>query len=191
MSAIPPGAVLSADEPAGLGPPAWGIFDQSGNPIIAVTDAAMVEVDSVGAVEYSRDYRISDAPQEQGAFESYNKVQVPFRAILTFYVSTTRFLFLSSIEAAVASLALYVVAVPEWSYPSANLTHYSYRRDVRGGVSLLRVDVWLEEVRIALVQAGSSGQINQGNTASTNAASPTHSGTVQAVPPVNLLGGAF
>lgn len=189
MSAIPPLALLGADLPligSVFGPPQWGIFDQGGNPIIAVGDASMVAVDAVGGVDYSRDYRISTYPQEQGAFASYNKVQVPFRAVLTFFISTTRFEFLSSVEQAVATLDLYVVATPEWSYPNANLTHYSYRRDSRNGVTLIRVDVWAEEVRVVSVSPGAQGQINQGNTQSTNAASPFSSGIVQAAPATSL-----
>lgn len=173
-----------------FGPPLWGIYDQDGNPIISVDSASDVEADSVAAFEYARDYRISNYPQEQGAFESYNKVQVPFRAIVSFFVGAARFNFLANIEQAVASLDLYAVFTPEWSYPNANLTHYSYSRDVRQGATLLRIDVWLEEVRIALVSPGATtGSINQGNAQSTNAAAPASSGTVQAVPASSVLPG--
>jgi len=174
VSEIPPGLV-SADSPqvgSIFGPQLWGIYDQSGGIVL--------EVDSVAAVEYARDYRVSDYPQEKGGFESYNKVQVPFRAIVSFFISTARYNFLANIENAVASLDLFAVFVPEWSYPSANLTHYSYRREARSGVTLIRVDVWCEEIRIVSVSAGASGTISRGNTASTNAASPQASGTVQA-----------
>ena len=82
-------------------------------------------------------------------FESYNKVQVPFSAKLEFLIASTREEFLQSVETAVASLSLVTVVTPEISYPSANLVHYGYRRESRSGVSLIRVSVWCQEIRIA------------------------------------------
>jgi hypothetical protein len=162
--------LLVADSPgliAAFGPPQWGIFSQDGGPILTV--------DSVADVEYARDYRISDYPQEQGAFQSYNKVQVPYQAKLGFYIAESRAQFLNAIEAAVKSLDFVTVVTPEIRYPSANLTHYSYRRDVRSGVTLIRVEVWCEEVRIVSAIVPSNPQ-------STNAATPSQSGQVQPIP---------
>lgn len=179
-------SLLFADSPAIgtiFGPPQWGIYDQGGAPVIAVDAAAMVEADAVAAVQYARDYRVPDYAQEQGSFETYNKVQSPFSAQVSFWISQSRFEFLAAVEAACASLDLYVVVVPEWSYPSANLIHYSFNRDVRQGVTLIRVDVWLKEIRVTNVSPGTTGQLNSGNTQAVNGAIPSYSGTVQAVPP--------
>ena len=162
-----PPALLTADSPglgAAFGPAQWGIFGQDGAPLLAV--------DSVADIEYARDYRISDYPQEKGAFASYNKVKTPYRAKMGFYISQTRAAFLNAIEAAVASLDFVTVATPEISYASANLTHYTYRRQVKSGVTLIRVEVECEEVRVL---AGTQPAAAQ----STNAASPTQSGDVQ------------
>lgn len=162
--------LLTADVPGieGLfGPPQWGIFGQDGSEILTV--------DSIASVEYARDYQISDYPQEKGAFESYNKVQVPYQAKVGFYIGPSRFDFLNAIEDAVASLDFVTVVTPEISYPQANLTHYSYRREARNGVTLIRVDVWCEEVRIVAEAAFESTQ-------STNAAPATQSGQVQSTP---------
>ena len=151
---IPPGgvpiplAVLAVGDAVGLlaafGPPQWGIFGQGGEPILVT--------DSVYSVEYVRDYRISDYPQESlggmaSSFQSYNKVQTPYQAKVTFLVGVSRIAFLNTVEAAVASLESVTVVTPEVSYPSANLTHYTYRREAKNGVKLLRVEVWCEEVR--------------------------------------------
>lgn len=160
--------LLTADAPSlafAFGPPQWGIFSQGGGPIL-VTDA-------VASVEYARDYHVSDFPQEKGAFASYNKVQVPYQAKVGFLIAQSRIEFLNAVEAAVASLQFVSVVTPEISYPSANLTHYSYRREIRSGVTLIRVDVWCEEIRII---AGAPPN----NAQSTNAATPTQSGQVQA-----------
>jgi hypothetical protein len=167
-----------------LSGPQWGIFDQNGNPLLTV--------DSVDSIDYARDYRISDYPQEMGAFESYNKVQVPFQSKIGFLIGPSRAAFLGSIEAATASLDLVTVVTPDIQYPSANLTHYGYRRESRSGVSLIRVDVWCEEVRI--IQGSSLS-----NSQSTNGASPTQSGptqglqTSQNAPPASdtSVGGGF
>lgn len=163
-------ALLTADAPAvgfAAAPGQWGIFTQSGQPLIAV--------DSTDSVEYARDYRVSDYPQEQGAFQSYNKVQTPFQAKVGFLIAASRTDFLNAIEAACASLDLVAVVTPEISYASANLTHYGYRRDGQSGRELIRVDVWCEEIRVT---AGSS----TANSRSNNAATPTQSGNVQASP---------
>ncbi len=163
--------LLTADalSPALLGgQPQWGIFDATGGPILVS--------DLVFAVEYDRDYHISNAPQEQGAFESYNKVQVPFKAKVSLVSEQTREELLSTIEAAVASLDLATVVTPEITYPSANLTHYGYRREARnGGVTMIRIDVWCEEVRIV-------GDVQQSapGTQSTNGAPERQNGNVQA-----------
>jgi hypothetical protein len=159
--------LLTADQlsPGALfGVPQWGIFGQGGSPLLAV--------DSVASVDYARDYRISDYPQEQGAFESYNKVQVPFQAKVGFLIAESRVAFLNGIEAAVKSLDLVTVATPEFSYASANLTHYGYRRELRGSVTMIRVEVWCEEVRIV-------GQAIPFNTQSTNGAPTQQNGVVQ------------
>jgi hypothetical protein len=167
-------ALLTADAPGlifAFGPPQWGIFSNNGGPILVV--------DSVASVEYARDYHVSDFPQEQGAFASYNKVQVPFQAKVGFLIGPSRTDFLNAVEAAVASLQFVAVVTPEISYPSANLTHYSYRREIRSGVTLIRVDVWAEEIRIISGNPPDSAQ-------STNAATPSQSGQVQPVGDVEI-----
>lgn len=160
-------ALLIADAPSlalAFGAPQWGIFSQGGAPILTV--------DSVASIDYARDYHVSDYQQEEGAFASYNKVRVPFQAKAGFLIGPSRVEFLNSIEAAVASLQLVSVITPEISYPSANLTHYSFRREARNGKTLIRVEVWCEEIRILAGNPPNNAQ-------STNAATPTQSGQVQ------------
>ena len=53
----------------------WGIFDQSGDPVITA--------DTIVEVGYRREYRISDFPVEEGSFASYNKVQTPYDVRVT------------------------------------------------------------------------------------------------------------
>jgi len=144
----------------------WGIFDQSGNPIL--------EGDSVDSFSFQRDARVSTAPQEQGAFASYNKVAEPYTPRVAYAVNSDRTGFLAAVDAAVQSLDLYVVTSPDAVYPNANLIHYDYTRTVQQGVTLIIVNVWLEEIRQG------SGPLLQ-NTQSPNGAAPAVSGQQQPV----------
>lgn len=168
-----------------LGAPQWGIFKQGGGePILAVN--------AVESIEYARDYQISDYPQEKGAFQSYNKVQTPFHAKIGFLIADTRRAFLNSVEQAVASLDMVTVVTPDVFYPSANLTHYGYRRTSRNGKTLILVEVWCEEVRVIsgspLFPSETQGKADggtssePGGTQSPNGGSSSQSGQVQAVP---------
>lgn len=168
------------------GPPfpgQWGIFDpNSGMPLLAA--------DSVYSMEYTRDYRLSDYPQEMGAFESYNKVQLPYQAKVTFSLSKARTDFMNSIEAAAQSLALVAVITPDIMYPFANITHYGYRRQ-KENAELVLVDVWCEEVRITGVTTTSQQQPPSnppqspptGPPQSPNGSPPTNGGQPQPQPP--------
>ncbi len=96
-------------------------------------------------------------------------------------LAATRTAFLQAAQALVASLALLTLATPELSYANCNAVHYDYRRMNRAGVTLLVVDIWVEQVRVTQAAAFS----NSYNTASPDAASQTNGGTVQATPDTN------
>jgi hypothetical protein len=149
LSLVPPVFALTdvSGLPTYIPPPIWGIFDAYGNPLIT-TDNGEIPVDSVYSIDYARDYQISDYPQEQGAFQSYNKVQQPYQAKINFLIAQSRYDFLNNIEVACGSLQLVSVVMPELQYASANLTHYAFHREARSGVTLIRVEVWCVEVRV-------------------------------------------
>ena len=133
---------------------------------------------SVGALGFNQDYRISSAPQEKGAFLSYNKVQQPFESHVTFIVGGTeasRSAFLKQVDKMAAAFDLYVLVTPDATYPSVNVTHYDYRRTNRSGVTMLTVDVWVEQVRV-------TGTTAYSNTATPSGADPVNVGSVQGVP---------
>lgn len=175
--------ILAADavQLLGIFSAQWGIFDQGGQPVAIA--------DSVLGVDFRKEFRISNYPQEPGAFQSYNKVETPYDAKVTLACGDAgslfsfpgsqvarRTAFLSAIDAAVASLDLYAVITPEFTYESANLIHYDYRRSARGGASLLEVDIWLEEVRV-------TATADFTNTASPAGANPANGGAVQPTAP--------
>lgn len=169
--------VLALADAAGLsnllGLPQWGIFQQDGSPVLVA--------DAVASVEYVRDYRISDYPQQQGAFASYNKVQTPYQSKVTFLCAQSRFAFLNTVEAACASLDLVVIVTPEVTYPSANLIHYGIRpRTSSGGVTMVQVDVWCEEVRVT---AGAALSASSAAPAGTTAAPAVPAGNASITDP--------
>lgn len=141
-----PQAVLTSDSPA-IQPtsrvPAWGIYM---NGVLAI------EADSILRVDHKSTARISNAPQEKGAFQAYNKVQAPFedRVLMTKGGNESeRTAFLDAIEAAKQSTNLYDIVMPEKSYLNANITGYTFTRTARSGVTLLTVELMFEEVRQA------------------------------------------
>lgn len=126
----------------GLLPPSWGLFTEDGS--------AVVEADSVTRVEYRREWNIADFPIERGGFETYDKVENPFIARVTFVCGGSqahREAFLNSIEEIAGDLELYTLVTPEISYPNVNITHYDYTRTATQGLGLMAVTIWVQEVR--------------------------------------------
>lgn len=165
----------------GLGslfPPAWGIFDASGRPVLIG--------DAVFRLEMQQDYRISDFPVERGGFASYNKVVTPLALRTSFMIGgpdAAREAFLAAVDAACASLDLHQVITPEVIYGNLNLTHYDYRREARTGAKLMQVDVWCQEVRVAASASFS-------NTATPAGADPVNGGVRQTGAPDASVTGA-
>ena len=184
-------SLLAADASSILnffGPPQWGLFDSTGQPAFANTSvggilSAIASIvlgggQSVGDIEYRIDHRISTAPQEQGAFLSYNKVSLPFNGRVTYIVSGTaaqRSAFLGQVLARQASLDLLTLVMPEFSYPSCNIVHHDFRRMAQSGVSMIAVDIWVEEVRV-------TGTAAYTNTQTPSGSDPVNGGTAQPQP---------
>lgn len=143
--------------------PQWGIFDKNGQPVL--------RADSVISVDYRNEWQIAKHPIEGGGFQDFNKVKIPFDVRVVFAVSGQQSLIpgsavmsviggnsqqearresLAMLDRAMERLDTVTVVTPEATYPSVNLTHYDYRREARsGGASLIRVEVWCEEIRIS------------------------------------------
>ncbi len=172
-------------------PQQWGFFTSSGSPAFSqisglsgiVSTLANSAISLIGGggqsvvnLEYSLGYRIATAPQEQGAFLSYNKVSTPYQASVTYAISgiasIQRRLFFQAIEDAIASLTLYSLVMPDFTYPSCNIVRYSFRRSAQRGISMILVDIVAEQVRV-------SGTAAFSNTASASGANPANGGAVQ------------
>ena len=122
--------------------PQWGIF-RGGAPVVVA--------DSVIGIEYRKESSLSDYPLEQGAFETYDKVQLPYDARVRFSSGgseANRAALLASIKAVADDYNLYDVVTPEATYTSVNIMHHDYRRTARNGLGLIQVDVWCLQVRI-------------------------------------------
>lgn len=182
-----PQAPLTADSPA-VQPtsrvPAWGIY---------LDGQLAIQADSILKVEHKATARITNAPQENGAFQSYNKVQAPneSRVQLTKGGSESdRAAFLDSVEAAKQSLNLYDIVMPETSYLDSNITAYSLVRTARSGVTLLTVELVFEQVRQASAPVFSQTTGGAATTATPIAApknasgsDPVNAGTKQPITP--------
>ena len=151
--------------------PVWGVFDIAGRPV-AVSDSFI-------GMGYRSESRISDFQIEDGAFASYNKVEIPYQGYVRLACggsAETRQAFLNALDAAKKSLGLYVIITPDAVYRNANITGYDYRHELRGGVGVLLVDLRLEEVRIVKATYTNTARQPSG-------ASPANGGKTQPVPP--------
>src|SRR5262249_7403244 len=118
-------------------------------------------------------------PLEQGAFETYDKVAVPFEARVRFSAGGNvldRQALLNSIAAIAGTTELFSVVTPEAIYPHVNNVHYHYPRAADKGGGLLAIDVFVRQVRIGSVPAFS-------NTAQPNGADQQSNGSVQTTAP--------
>lgn len=154
---------------AGLFGPQWGLF---------LDGAPVVVADNVVSFEYKQEWIVANYPLEQGAFESYDKVQTPFTVGLTFSAGgseTDRQALLDSIDAIAGTTDLYDAVTPEAVYSSVNVTRRNFRRTATNGVGLIMVDVMCVQIRIATSDTLDSTQ-------SPSAAAAVNDGTVQPVP---------
>lgn len=152
------------------GPSPWGIYTTGGQPVIVG--------DSCVAFDFKRGFRVPTYQTEQGGFQSYNKVQEPFDAVISFTKGGndgTRGKFLDSVDAATFALTLFSIRTAVVTYPSATILRYDYKVTDKEGISLMTVNVYVQEVRITATPAFS-------NTATASGADPAQGGQVQAQP---------
>lgn len=132
----------------------WGLF-KDGVPVVIA--------DSVLSFDYRQDFQALTYPIEEGGFETYNKVQLPFAVRLRFGTGgseSDREALLSSIAAAVASNELFDAVTPEAIYLSVNPIHQDYKRD-KNNVGIIAVDVWCTEIRVTATAAFGNTQATQ------------------------------
>jgi hypothetical protein len=152
----------------------WGIFDQGGTLVL--------EPDSFLSLDYRHEWRIANYPMELGAFQSYNKVQLPYENRVMMCIGGTvsdRSEFLDTLEDIAGTTDLYNIITPDTRYLNANVEGINYRRTATQGNGLLTVEINFLEIRTTATSTFT-------NTASPSGALPVNVGTVQPVP---LTGG--
>lgn len=169
-----PGALAAFSGAAGR---QWGLF-RNGRMVI--------QADGVAAFDHKREWLISDYPVERGAFESYDKVVIPYDVRFVFMAGGSdenKNTLLRSVTSIAGDLNVYDGVMPEKVFPNLNVIHYDLSRTAQRGVGLLMIALWCQEVRQTTTSAGVSnpsatGSIGQ--TAAPSGADPVDGGTVQA-----------
>jgi hypothetical protein len=158
----------------------WQIADyQYGTPVIVP--------DSVVEFEFRGEQKIPSYPIENGSFNTYNKVAVPFDARVTVTCggngSMSKTGFLAAIKVLLEGLNLVSIVTPDASYGPCNLVHVDYRRESRQGVSLIMAQLWFQEVR----QAGATIT----PAATPDAAAPVTLGQLSPIAPTTAQSATF
>lgn len=175
----------------------WGIYDVNGKALGDPGQFRNLEALglgstlSTGALEYSKETRVSDFPLERGSFASYNKVEIAAAPVVTLCFSgseTTRKAFLEAVDAACKSTALYSVVTPEINYLNYSIERYNYQRRNNKGTTLLIVEITLKEVRqvSAFFAISNKGNVNAPKDA--GATPQVDTGKLQSItPPTSTL----
>lgn len=150
----------------------WGLYRASDNSLA-------VAADTVNSIGYDAEYRIADYPLQDGQFESYDKVALPF-AVRVQLIKGGRFderrEFLRILDTLRADTELYNVVTPEWSHLNVNIERVSIDRSREQGANLITAELILREIRVDATATTS-------NSKEPSAASPVSAGTVQPDPP--------
>lgn len=157
--------------------PVWGLYQNN---------VRVIAADNVATLDYKRDWSLPNYRIEQGGFETYNKVQMPFEVRLRFTAGGSidnRQQMLDSIEQVAGTLQLFDVITPEKVYHNVNIMHEDMRREHDRGNGLLAVDIWCMEIRQDAVASFSNTQAPSG-------ASTQDTGTVQTQTPSITQAGA-
>jgi hypothetical protein len=146
----------------------WGITDADGN--TALVPDSFVEFD------YRNERKIPNYPVEEGSFQSYNKVALPYDCRLTVTCSGNKSMskqgFLTAIDTYLNSLTLLSISTPDANYPNCNLVHVDYRREARQGATLIIAQLWFQEVRVAQASASPTAEPSGASTINNGQVSP-------------------
>jgi hypothetical protein len=153
--------------------PEWGIY-QDGKPVIQPVPAVLSQqfdpilspiraiatalgkpnlipvTASTASFDFRQDWRIANYPQERGAFQSYDKVTLPYDVKVTLVCAgptPKRQAFISTILAIGESTALFDIVTPEFIFTDCNIGHISWPRRSDHGVSMIVAEVWFQKIR--------------------------------------------
>lgn len=178
--------------------PQWGIFDRNGRPILVSDTVRSVDyrseyqvsnypIEEGGFVSFNKvavpfDVRVgfvNGGQREIAGLGGIFTTLIPglgLAALITgqSMQESRRTAFLSALDGMMGQTdQLFTVVTPERSYFNTTIIHYEYRREREaGGVSMIPVEVWLQEVR-------RSGSKTLTNTTLPSGQDPQAQGTVQ------------
>ncbi len=214
---FPPGPAPSLNSVIALGrlalaltsKPLWGIYkvdpaaangagttDEQGNtvelPEVVVHPPArpVIVPDSFSKFQFQQEWQVSNAPVQEGAFASYNKVNTPYEITLRMTKGgslQSRQKFLDTLEIIAGSLDLFKVVTPERAYLNCNITGYRIVREgAQGAYFFAEVEVRFIEIRIVQAQYTSTAT-NTKNAVNPSAAPVVNQGTLNSVPPPSRI----
>lgn len=170
--ADPPGLAfaLLTEDGAGVfnstSPIQWGLFLNGESVIVA---------DAVATFSFKQEFSVSDYPVEDGAFASYDKVQIPQEVRFRFTSGgsqSNRQALIDSVKAIIGDTENFYTAVtPEHVIENMTATHWDYARN--NAVGLISIDVWAINIQVP------SSTPNFQNTQSPSGASQQPGGSVQ------------
>jgi len=118
----------------------YSLVDKDGNNVL--------KWDSCVSFTYDNSYTISDAPQEEGAFISYNKVSSPFiiKTRGTSLDANDRKTFVEQADTILASLEIYDFITPERVYRNCNVVAITHAKTAQSSYSIAAIDFIIHEV---------------------------------------------
>jgi hypothetical protein len=155
------------------------------NPLGLASGAGSKMPDSIISMDYKREYKISDAPQELGAFQSYNKVQRPATIHLRMAKggsAADRNAFIAWIELQAAGTKLLAIQTPEQTYGGYCIQDFDYRKSSTDGAGIAIVDVEFLQVRETVVSTLGKATPSIASTTAVPPASATNAATVKSAP---------
>lgn len=135
----------------------WGIFLNGIQVVGQGVGSFIANLSGIGSgnfrdLAFRAGFDISKYPVENGAFQTYNKVQKPYDVAVTVTAggsNINRQILLAQIEAIIGSLELYDVLMPEGPIKGVNPVGYALQRQHDRGLGLLMVELFFEQVRPA------------------------------------------
>jgi hypothetical protein len=155
--------------------PSWGIYQngqaviQPANQFSGLVTSALSTLSDIASIigvpglvpvvastvsfDFAQDWPISNYPQEQGAFQSYNKVTLPYDIKLRMTCQgdeATRQAFLNTCIAIANAPAptVFDIQTPEIVFTSCSATHISWRRESDHGATLIVVELWFQKIAV-------------------------------------------
>lgn len=159
--------------------PLWGLIKDG---------KEVLNPDNWVSVEFRREWAVADYQIEQGKFETYDKVEMPFDIRVQMSCGGSvekRADFLTTVEAIVGDLVLYDFVMPENTYSSVNVAHYDFSRRSSNGNGLLIVNLYLMQIRATAAESFTNTNTSPAsatNTKDPGAAAQVNDGAVQTQP---------